>query len=351
MAKNELKTASVLAFERVLDISDGFFWQENSAEKNPNRTIISVQEKSVRGTISNRLKNAVANDPAKLDAEIQKANLQKVDSASLDEQNDTLVAKFTCKVLPFTGKPSVCNDQDYAKALAKIIADYKENQGLGELAKRYAVNMVNARWLWRNRVGAQKIQIKVVLNNDEDSALIFDDAKAFSLHSFDFEDKNLATLAGWIEEGLVGERFVILSVQARAVVGFGQEVYPSQELVLDTGSKKSKVLYRVGDTSKNHAGLHSQKISNAIRTIDDWYTIRQDDNLLNANNQKTIIAVEPYGAVTTLGMAFRQPKNKQDFYSLFDKWVLKGEKPDVGQQHYVMAVLIRGGVFGESGKE
>lgn len=348
MAKTELKTASVLAFERVLDISDGFFWQENSTDKNPLRTIVTVQEKSVRGTISNRLKNAIANDPAKLDAEIEKANLQKVDSASLDEHNDTLVAKFTCKVLPFTGKPSVCNDQDYAKALANVVADYQENQGLGELAKRYAVNMVNARWLWRNRVGAEKIQIKVVLNNDENSALIFDDAKAFSLHSFEVQNADLDKLASWIEQGLTGKTFVILSVEARAVVGYGQEVYPSQELILDTGSKKSKVLYRVGDVSKNHAGLHSQKISNAIRTIDDWYDVKDD---VLADGKKTVIAAEPYGAVTTLGMAFRQPKDKQDFYSLFDKWVLKGEKPSVNQQHYVMAVLIRGGVFGESGKE
>lgn len=57
------------------------------------------------------------------------------------------------------------------------------------------------------------------------------------------------------------------------------------------------------------------------------------------------------GAVTTLGTAFRQPKQKQDFYTLFDNWVLKGETPSTDEQHYVMAVLIRGGVFGASGKE
>jgi CRISPR-associated protein (Cas_Csy3). len=30
--------------------------------------------------------------------------------------------------------------------------------------------------------------------------------------------------------------------------------------------------------------------------------------------------------------------------------VIKEEKPSVEQQHYVMAVLIRGGVFGEKGE-
>jgi len=339
MAKTELKTASVLAFERVLDISDASFWQKDSQNADSQASIVTVQEKSVRGTISNRLKNAVANDPAKLDAETQKANLQRVDSSSLDESNDTLIAKFTCKVLPFTGKPNVCNDQDYQQALLAVVADYQQSQGVSELAKRYATNIVNARWLWRNRVGAEKITVTVRFNQQ---TLTFN-AKDFALNEFNADDKNLTQLAQWIEQGLTGQAFVILSIEAQAHVGYGQEVYPSQELILDTGSKKSKVLYRVGDITKNHAGMHSQKVSNAIRTIDTWYPEYEDNQFP--------IAIEPYGAVTTLGKAFRQPKQGKDFYNLFDKWVLKGEKPEVSQQHYVMGVLIRGGVFGESGKE
>jgi CRISPR-associated protein Csy3 len=36
---------------------------------------------------------------------------------------------------------------------------------------------------------------------------------------------------------------------------------------------------------------------------------------------------------------------------LLDGWVIKDQVPAVEQQHYVMANLIRGGVFGESGKD
>lgn len=331
-----LKTASVLAFERVLDISDAFLWQKDSQNPSNPPSIVGVQEKSVRGTISNRLKNTVANDPAKLDAETQKANLQTVDASSLDESNDTLIVKFTCKVLPFTGKPNVCNDQDYGQALMAVVDDYKQNQGLGELAKRYATNIANARFLWRNRVGAEKITVSVHFDNQ---TLTFN-AKEFDLNTFNHSNSELTQLSQWIEQGLNGEKFVILSVEAHAQIGYGQEIYPSQELILDTGKRKSKVLYRVGDIAKNHAGMHSQKISNAIRTIDNWYP-----------NAEFPIAAEPYGAVTTLGTAFRQPKQKQDFYTLFDNWILKGDKPDVDAQHYIMAVLIRGGVFGASGKE
>ncbi len=73
--------------------------------------------------------------------------------------------------------------------------------------------------------------------------------------------------------------------------------------------------------------------------------------VISSDDAQFPIAIEPYGAVTTLGTAFRQPKQKLDFYTLFDAWVLNDEKPSVEQQHYIMAVLIRGGVFGASGKE
>ena len=137
-----------------------------------------------------------------------------------------------------------------------------------------------------------------------------------------------------IEAGLRGENFALLTVNAFVHLGAGQEIFPSQELVLDSNSKKSKVLYQVSDV----AAMHSQKVGNALRTIDTWHPMVES---LGA------IAVEPYGSVTSRGVACRQPKEKMDFYTLLDKWVTKGEKPAKEQQHYVMAVLIRGGVFGE----
>lgn len=330
---SKLQTASVLAFERNLDISDAVFQQKDSAQKAAAPVSVRVTEKSVRGTISNRLKNAITNDPAKLDAEIQKPNPQQVDVATLDHDKDTLVVKWSCKVLPFTGKPCVCNDQGYQNKLVGTIQSYLKETGLSELAKRYAVNIANARWLWRNRIGTESVKITVrYKENEAEQTIVFNDAKAYSLNDFNLNDKDIVQLAKLIEQGLNGEKFVIFYVTAEAKVGYGQEVYPSQELILDTGKDKSKVLYEIN----NHAGMHSQKVSNAIRTIDTWY---QDD-------AQFPIAVEPYGAVTTMGTAFRQPKQKQDFYSHFDKWVLEDKKPDLEQQHYVIAVLIRGGVFG-----
>ena len=139
-----------------------------------------------------------------------------------------------------------------------------------------------------------------------------------------------------------GKGYALLEVIAFARMGDGQEVYPSQELILDKGSErggqKSKTLYMVSKI----AAMHSQKLGNALRTIDTWYP---DADGLGP------IAIEPYGSVTSRGKAYRQPKEKRDFYTLLDGWILKDHIPDTEQQHYVMATLIRGGVFGESGKD
>ena len=329
MAKTAtVKTASVLAFERKLANSDAMMfsgeWEGTTWQP------IRIQEKAVRGTISNRLKNALVSDPAKLDAEIQKANLQRVDVAALPADADTLKMTFTLRVLGNLSTPSVCNDRVYQNVLQEVIEGYISEHGFRELALRYAVNLANARFLWRNRVGAEHIRVKVTTGGESWEF----NAHDYSLRAFDKRDGDVLTLANEIEKGLKGETFVLLNVEAFVRLGQGQEVFPSQELVLDSNSSKSKVLYQVNDV----AALHSQKIGNALRTIDTWHP--QVESL-------GAIAVEPYGSVTNRGIACRQPKEKMDFYTLLDNWITKDDKPAPEQQHYVMAVLIRGGVFGE----
>lgn len=180
------------------------------------------------------------------------------------------------------------------------------------------------------------------LNRERASTAGRFDALSYSLRGFDpsgDNDEGLKALAAQIEAGLAGEQHVLLEVTAFARVGAGQEVFPSQELILDKGKgDKSRTLYQISGI----AGLHSQKVGNALRTIDTWYPVDGDMPL-------GPIAVEPYGSVTTQGKAYRQPKDKADFYSLLDNWVLKDKEPTEGDQHFVMATLIRGGVFGEAG--
>lgn len=334
-----LKTASVLAFERKLDPSDALFQAGNWAARAQSTAwpAVGINEKSVRGTISNRLKTK-DQDAAKLDAAIENPNLQKVDVAALPADADTLRVRFTLRVLAGTGKPSACNDAAYQQALQHTVAGYVQQHGFGTLARRYAANLANGRFLWRNRIGAEQVEVQVRRLQDGQATQSWTfDALALSLRELDAANADVDALAALIASGLAGEAHVLLEVLAFVRLGAGQEVFPSQELILDRGrGDKSKTLYHVN----NVAGIHSQKIGNALRTIDTWYPDAQELGP---------IAVEPYGSVTTQGKAYRQPKDKVDFYNLLDNWVLKGKAPEAGNQHFVMAVLVRGGVFGEAG--
>lgn len=333
--------ATVLAFEKKLVSSDGYLYGTTWKADNkwPKSSSLKLIEKSVRGTISNRLKPAVQNDPLKLNAEVEKPNLQKVDACALGEDQDTLHLSFTLKVLGGVEKPSASNGPMFNASYPKVAQAYIEQEGFKELAKRYAINIANGRYLWRNRVGAEKIE--VVVNTGDDQPLIFD-AKQFSLRNFDADSPKLQTLSNKIADALSGKLpYLLITVDAYALVGKAQEVYPSEELVLDKGKgDKSKILYQVNEV----AAMHSQKIGNALRTIDTWYPDYEEAQI-------GPIAIEPYGAVTNLGKAYRTPKDKADFYTLFDRFALGESLADKTQEHYVMAVLVRGGVFGQSGKD
>ena len=338
---DKLTTASVLAFERKLDPSDAVFhagrWDDraNSHAWQP----VVVREKSVRGTISNRLK-AKDQDPAKLDAAIENPNLQTVDVAALPAEADTLKVQFTLRVLGGAGTPSACNSAAYRAKLLATVQGYVQQHSFGELARRYAANLANGRFLWRNRMGAEQVEVTVEhMQNGQAKKTWPFNALALNtraLAAINHEAEGLAELGQTIADGLAGTQHVLLRVTALVRQGAGQEVFPSQELILDKASAgKSKTLYSVDGV----AAIHSQKIGNAIRTIDTWY---------EGAEELGPIAVEPYGSVTTQGKAYRQPKQKQDFYTLLDHWLLKDQVPPVEQQHFVMAVLIRGGVFGDA---
>lgn len=348
MAKTD-ERVSVLAYEKKLVLSDGYFYGTTWDAKDSKAEKIPVVEKSVRGTISNRLPDTTVDDPVKMHAEVRKANLQTVDTASLKPDQDTLKVTFTMKVLSGVQYPVACNNEKRYNDFVTMAESYIQDTGCSELGKRYAFNLANGRFLWKNRVGAEKLQVKVTLVDDKNQGAsrqwIFDPYQ-YSLDNFDDTDSSVDGLGQIIAEALAGKGdYIVLNVEGYALMGFGQEVYPSQELIpdkdkekdkesADKKSRKSKILYQSFGT----AAMHSQKLGNAIRTIDTWYPAYGED-------WKRPISVETYGTVSTMGRAFRG--NEKNFYTLFDAWSNQKNISDE-EKDYVMAVLIRGGVFGDN---
>jgi CRISPR-associated protein Csy3 len=338
MEKTKENTPSVLAFEKKLVPSDGFMfgtiWEKRADKKEcPPLKLI---EKSVRGTISNRLKPT--QDP---DDEMKKVNPQTVDNCALSLEQDTLKLNFTLKVLGGVKTPSACNNRTFNKTYVKNVEKYIENEKFTELARRYAINIASGRFLWRNRVGVEEVEVIVKIVGEGKEKWTFNN---INMDDFSIESSDLDKLSSKIAKTLSSDNdYLLLDITAFAKVGKAQDVYPSEEMVLDKSKgkgSKGKILYQVN----KQAAMHSQKIGNALRTIDTWYPDYADNN--------RAIAVEIYGSVTNLGVAYRKNK-KVHFYTLFDKFARLEDEEALDSkedEHYVMAVLVRGGVFGESTK-
>ncbi|MEE9338257.1 MAG: type I-F CRISPR-associated protein Csy3 [Methylococcaceae bacterium] len=346
MTKNTTKfeTPTILSFEAKLLCSDAVMhsgnWQEiKNAEKwQP----IKIEEKFVRGTKSHWQAGGSEEhkDHAKFLQDIAQANPQTVDNAALPFDADTLKISWTLRVLGNLTQSSACNNPEYDKKLSGLIKNYAEEHKFDELAKRYAINIANGRFLWRNRVGADEVKILVYLDGEQEPLKF--NAYDFTLSNFDGNSEDINKLANAIKEGLsdtTGEKFTFIKVVAFSKLGNGQQVYPSQDMNME---KSDKVLYKLNaKTETEVAAMHSQKIGNAIRTIDNWHS---------KADKSGPIAVEPYGSVTVRGQAYR-PLNNGSFYKVLESW-MNDKEPTDSEKHYMMATLIRGGVFsGETKKK
>lgn len=328
MPKQSTPIVSVLSFDRKIDPSDAIFTScrfDDQLDYEP----IPVREKTVRGVISNIAKMTSAS--------VESTNIQTIDVAQLPHEADTLRARFSLRVLGGVGVPFACNSVEYQNRLEAMM-DESLDESLQALSGRYAANIANARFLWRNRLAAETVIVRVAQMQDGDPINLWEfQSKAHSVNSFERAQAREG-LASAIYSGLSGG-YTLFVVTAYARMGPGQQVFPSEEMIMEkgNGSKKSKTLYSVDGV----AAMHSQKIGNALRTIDDWYPREQGDF--------GPIAVEPFGQITTRGLALRQPKQKADFYTLLDQWA-GGDDIGAENRHFVVANMIRGGVFGRSGK-
>ena len=359
MSKNTT-LPSMLSFERKLETSDGLMFAGSWEDVGKENTVKEIQKVDGKEFVKSSVvwKQIPIEKPRQnrgtksmyairdKDGEKIEPNPVEGDDATLPINKDTLKLSFTLRVIGNLGEPFACNKPDFARPLNNRVNEFKESENIDDLAFRYAYNIANGRFLWRNRVGAERVKIHVRFHGEE-APLTFN-AYDFSLKDFDKnqEDESLKKVAEAIKKGLAGDddsSFVFMKIDAFVKLGEGQHVFPSQEM--NIGEKKKK-LFQLDGT----AAMHNVKIGNAIRTIDTWYG---DKMLIKAEGKgktetvdvdvRVPIAVEPYGSVTQHGRAYRPSKN--DLYTLMKSWV-NDAALEADQQKYVVANLIRGGVFG-----
>ncbi len=322
---------TVLAFDRKLEPSDALMYSGKWEAINTDEAWDKIElfERRNRAVKSN-FKQEVLEDEEELQKQIAEANLAWGDDAALLHEHDTLKVSFSLRIVSGIDQPSVCNKPEFEATFTEKVRGFIQNN-LDDIARRYAYNIANGRFLWRNRVDAEDALV-IVDHSSLKKPLEFK-INDFSLRETSSSNDSVEKLAGLIKAALSGEKSTLLTINAYVQLGSGQRVWPSQEMVLNTAKgEKSRHLFSLNGC----AAMHSEKIGNALRTIDDWYP--------DFKKTQQPIAIEAYGSVTQRGVAYRSSRN--DFKTLLLKW-LNDKELSTDDKSFVVAMIIRGGVFGE----
>ena len=325
----KIKRPVNLSCSRSINFSEGKFSQAKSWNERGKGEPLKVYHKAVLATKSYDMKSE------EIETTAIEPNPQQGDACALSTEHDTLTLVFSMKVFPVACQIHACPNEEYYKMLRDMYKYVNDKNLYYKLAQLYVNNIANARYLWRNRRSADQIEVVVVMNG---KTFTFN-ARDFSLDEFTMDNEDINEIAGEMARvlGNTEEDFLDLRVVCHARLGNGMEVFPSQEMTMKKdGENIGKVLFEY----EGSAGMHSQKINNAVRTIDIWYP-RYDEFQFP-------LPADNYGVNRTLGIILR-PKG-HTFYDLLDKYIYELDKAPENDLMYIMAVIIRGGLFGTTGE-
>lgn len=349
--KRTLETG-MLSFARSLQPSEGLFWglPVNGGNKQP----IEVFEKGVRGQSS----EFKTDNPGK-------SNPQVVEAAVVPPGCDDIRLEFSMLVLPHSLKPWACGEVNVGEAYQDLVSAYADKGGFRHLARLYLWNIANGRFAWRNRFQADAMTVEVGSNG---TTIKFDPTRLgfekpasleqLSAAAVTNEQAPIDQLIRHIEKGLRTER-VEIDVAWQATMHEGQEVFPSQEYLRDDSAKNaaSRVYAKLprswNGREINQASMHSQKIGAALRHID----------VDHGHQDYGAIAVNPYGGVQETSAVLRVDTKRGGLDAAKSFYVLRSNADTLfeaidsasdgdsipGDVHFVIANLVRGGVFGQKG--
>ena len=335
--------SSVLASERCMVTTDALMY----GKKHDENKIVPIPSiaKTHCCTKSERLALE------KQDSEILgESNIQTIENAFLSDGNDMLHMEFNVKFLPVSiDRFTFCNHA-FAKKFNEVIKEYKEKYSFKELAHRYLLNMISCKWAYRNIIESDGFSVKIsylgVFGREEKSWSFdfteFESRTSLNKSNFSYSNEAMNEIEEIIAQTFAGERRISqFKVFADIYMGENATVYPSQCFappVKDGEQRISKILYKNNDC----VALTSDKVSNAIRSIDTWYAV-EDDTIT-----KEPLPVNPYAPNKKAHFAFRAG-NGDDVYTVLDKVfednVSLAELGD--NAHFLIANFIRGGLFGK----
>jgi CRISPR-associated protein Csy3 len=224
---------STLAFSRSIEPSLFAMWGANSASAQATLRPVKIIVETKRGTIANALKPdalekfVTGSDNSKSPGN---ANPQSVEAAYLPEGSDTLVLTGQVAFIPNCRAPAMSNGEKFNAAYRAFDECFLVSDGWTALARRYVMNLANARFAWRNKVAAQSIT--VTLTDSQGTTVTIDSMRIPANSDFDTDAiVGLAPFVVGVAAALGAPRnspAYVISVSCRIKLGEGAVVYPWQ---------------------------------------------------------------------------------------------------------------------------
>jgi CRISPR-associated protein Csy3 len=348
------KLPGVLSFQRGTLVSDALFFNV-FADRPPSP--LHVIRHGIRGTQNVNKAPKSAGSTASSAARENVSNIQITDSAKLDPNAIALMVRFDIRFLPIRDLLFACapSKEDKPADIAAMRENFQTfvnkaigSDGLRDVAHRYARNIANGRFLWRNRMVASDVKVRVTSGQHLDLSF---DALDVDLNAFADYSEPEQRVADVILGGMEGRAPSRLTVEA--TVDFGVrgalEVFPSQNYLENKERGFARPLYCVGEPAADQdkhgiqelgqAAFREQKVANALRTFDTWYP--------EYATRKVPIPIEPMGASLDAQEFFRRSPDTSGFQLMLR---LGSLDPDSEQGRFMLACLIRGGVFSGTDK-
>lgn len=352
-----MKLPSVLAFRRGMVITDGLMTSiVDKAEKGPP---VRVIRHGIRG---------VNNSPT-LDrhGEIQVANVQRTESAKTSPNAIGLRVDWSIRTIHKRHLLASCSDHAFAKELHGFI-DRFFRRGVpefDEVCLRYSRCIFRGAWLWKNELLGD-VSVEARFDGTHGKRICASPGtRQQGFMDYTEDEKSLA--ADVIATGLLdGSSDTFAEITGRVMFGFqgAVEVFPSQNMVTGTPKGFARSLYKVNPLSRHEmldilrtedgddagefmgdmidmgwGAIRDQKIGNAIRTIDTWYPDYEKIGVP--------IPIEPSGENLDRNRLFREGKHGAK--ALLRR--IEAMQPSATfnpEAAYLIAILIRGGVFSEN---
>jgi CRISPR-associated protein Csy3 len=334
------KLPGVLAFKRGHVISDAWMFNQMRDGETP----VEVIRHGIRGT-----QNVTGENTKEV------SNIQITETAKLDINATGMIVRFHLAFLPLCDSLNACSgknkqeSKDIRDSIESFLERAKTSKGLSEVSCRYARNIANGRWLWRNRTVASHIRINVKkgnLNGNKKEIASFD-ALEMPTNHFNNYNSNETVLGEEIATQMRGDSSQSLIIEASVILCVkGAEVFPSQNYIQGKLKGFARLLYKVGHPEPadnkdirvmGQAAIRDQKVFNAIRTIDTWYPSFSEEGFP--------ISIEPQGANLKTQEFYRRDEPGVSSFDLFKR--LNQINPDEPDGMFCIACFDRGGIYSE----